>query len=469
MKGAARIAAALGGVVFVWGVAATPVKLPDKVAAHVQEMADLCRQVNGEPLAPATIEHGNLSADLEFWAINEATLRCEGAETLYSGSHGSDVAVYVSALNGSLKQAVIRGSYGMAIKQIGGYSTIWITVAGGLCGQRGDPSTAELSFCERTLRWDITTQKLDFGPPSEAQVVNHLANQAAEPKQSSIPVVQAASAATPQIERIAWDGGIELESSQAIQDYWGDKAGLINWKSPISKRGRVYNWAFRSADGRDLVLTTLRPSAGGACDPLCPMRVFTVQHMKILDILACGDQAQHGISADHRALIVCGRIFPIPQVNERTAIMDNAPSNSDPSAYVDVVTRQRSKPADVPRPIYVDSALHNNSQVLISEWKDGTVEIAYDVPRPGLPVARGTLLFQGVRNGVRYSGTAYTFKVGCAPAPYAVTGIKDQKRQTIVLNGLAPHRDPHSCAVFGDSTRSGNAKLVFDTRFYGDE
>jgi hypothetical protein len=136
---------------------------------------------------------------------------------------------------------------------------------------------------------------------------------------------------------------------------------------------------------------------------------------------------------------------------------------------VEVVRRQRSKPANAPKPVYVDSALYNNSQVLVSEWKDGTVEITYDRPRPGLPVAQETLLFQGVRDGIRYSGTAYTFKAGCPPAPHAVTGANDQKRETIVLTGAAPHRDPRSRDVIGDSTQSGHAELVFDTRVYGDE
>ena len=105
----------------------------------------------------------------------------------------------------------------------------------------------------------------------------------------------------------------------------------------------------------------------------------------------------------------------------------------------------------------------------VSEWKDDTVEIAYNHPRPGLPVAEGTLLFRGVRVGARYSGTAYTFKAGCPPAPYVVTGVKDPKKEIIVMTGVAPHRNPRSCDVIGESARSGHSKLVFDTRFYGDE
>jgi hypothetical protein len=148
--------------------------------------------------------------------------------------------------------------------------------------------------------------------------------------------------------------------------------------------------------------------------------------------------------------------------------MENAPGYSNAEAYVEVVRRQRSKPANAPEPIEVISALHNSSAMLISEWKDATVEITYDIPRPGLPVAQGTLLFRGVRDGAHYSGTAYTFKAGCSPAQYAVTGVKDQKRELIVMTGVAPRRDPHSCEVFGESAQSGSARLVFDTKEYGD-
>jgi hypothetical protein len=188
-----------------------------------------------------------------------------------------------------------------------------------------------------------------------------------------------------------------------------------------------------------------------------------------MDIIACSDRKQHGVSLDHRFFIACGDSFPIPQVDDRTAIMENAPLDSNAEAYVEVVHRQQAKPANAPEPTRVDSAYHNNSEMLVSEWKDGSLEITYNHPRSGLPVAQGTLLFRGVRDGARYSGIAYTFKAGCPPAPYAVTGVKDPKKELIVMTGNAPRRDPISCDVIGESAQSGSAKLVFDTRFRGDE
>jgi len=103
---------------------------------------------------------------------------------------------------------------------------------------------------------------------------------------------------------------------------------------------------------------------------------------------------------------------------------------------------------------------HNGSRALFTR-DNGHVEIRYDSPRPGLPVREGTLLFEGTydKRGF-YSGTAYTFKRGCEPAPYAVAG-KDSG-PGIVLMGVAPHRDPHSCAVIGDSVSGRNSRLVFE-------
>jgi hypothetical protein len=288
-------------------------KLPQEVAAHVQGMIDLCREVKGEPLSGPTIEYGNLAAGLKFWAIFEDTLDCKGAATLYSGSHGSEVGVYVSAPDGQAKQAVVQGAYGMTIENIDSYSKIWLTVSGKLCGQRGDPSTAELMFCERALRWDSKAQKLEFAPLSEARMV-------------------------PSDEQ----------------------------------RGELRQ----------------------------------------------GPMLERAIDAS--------------------------------------------------KPLFFQPAVHNGSQMRLSEWKNGTVEIAYDVPRPGLSVTKGTLLFRGVVNGRRYSGTAYNFKAGCPPSPYAVSGMRDDKKETIVLTGISPHRDPQSCKVIGASNRPVQ-RLVFDAHIDGDE
>ncbi|MGU3420826.1 hypothetical protein [Methylobacterium sp. D54C] len=107
---------------------------------------------------------------------------------------------------------------------------------------------------------------------------------------------------------------------------------------------------------------------------------------------------------------------------------------------------------------------HNGSLVLVDERAG---EIRYDDPRPGMRgvVGQGTLLFKGTfAAGGPVSGTAYAFKAGCEPAPYAVTGTR--KGSDIVLRGMAPRRAPDDCAVTGMSASGGHAVLRF--REYGD-
>lgn len=91
---------------------------------------------------------------------------------------------------------------------------------------------------------------------------------------------------------------------------------------------------------------------------------------------------------------------------------------------------------------------HNVSRTIFSR-NNGHVEIRYDAPRPGLPVREGTLLLSGTYERGSYFGTAYIFKRGCEPLPYAAAG-KDSD-PGIVLVGVAPRRDPRSCAVIGDT------------------
>lgn len=101
---------------------------------------------------------------------------------------------------------------------------------------------------------------------------------------------------------------------------------------------------------------------------------------------------------------------------------------------------------------------HNGSQMLFAR-DNGRVEIRYSMPRRGLPVKDGTLLFEGhAANGV-YAGTAYTFKAGCAPAPYPVSGR--EVRGQIFLTGPTPVRSRDGCAVIDQRPGGVHSRLVF--------
>jgi len=106
---------------------------------------------------------------------------------------------------------------------------------------------------------------------------------------------------------------------------------------------------------------------------------------------------------------------------------------------------------------------HNGSTMLISE-KGG--RIVYEEPKASIAgtIKKGTTLFEGRFDGKRIVGTAYVFKKGCEPAPYAVTGRMGDNPgnfgSRIVLTGAAPKRDPASCAIVG--TTGAHSRLVFE-------
>ncbi len=103
---------------------------------------------------------------------------------------------------------------------------------------------------------------------------------------------------------------------------------------------------------------------------------------------------------------------------------------------------------------------HNGSQVTVAA-ESGL--IAYSEPKASLrDVARtGTVIFRGEPFGYsgKIVGTAYAFKRGCPPAPYAVRGEYSPDNTTIVLRGAAPIRK--GCEVTGYSVRSPHAVLRF--------
>lgn len=103
---------------------------------------------------------------------------------------------------------------------------------------------------------------------------------------------------------------------------------------------------------------------------------------------------------------------------------------------------------------------HNGSLVALTHSPGGAIEIRYREPRQSLKIDPGTLLFEGSERNGRIEGQAFVFKAGCAPAGYKVTGTSNQG--TLFLEGIAPRRDPRSCAVFGYDKASKQSRLEFE-------
>ena len=97
--------------------------------------------------------------------------------------------------------------------------------------------------------------------------------------------------------------------------------------------------------------------------------------------------------------------------------------------------------------------------------------IAYDEPKSAVRdvVRSGTVLFRGLKftEGDRIEGTAFAFKKGCPPAPYAVTGSYSRDNATITLRGAGPIRK--GCDVVGYSEKSPHAVLRFKSMISADD
>lgn len=103
---------------------------------------------------------------------------------------------------------------------------------------------------------------------------------------------------------------------------------------------------------------------------------------------------------------------------------------------------------------------HNGSLMVLD--KDLGV-VVYREPKYK-SIAENTVLFRGsisLEHGVPTRGMAYAFKKGCEPQPYYVNGFfENEKPGKLILSGEAPIWD--GCNVKGYSSKSKNAKLVFD-------
>ena len=78
-------------------------------------------------------------------------------------------------------------------------------------------------------------------------------------------------------------------------------------------------------------------------------------------------------------------------------------------------------------------------------------QFVYETPRQGMAnegVTSGTSLFEGVRNGDTYSGTAFVFRRQCGSTPFEVSGTVAADERTVTMTGDAPRVDG-SCRVSG--------------------
>ena len=100
-----------------------------------------------------------------------------------------------------------------------------------------------------------------------------------------------------------------------------------------------------------------------------------------------------------------------------------------------------------------DSCWDHNGSVMRLKASGNERAFFYESPRSGLwdvGVRPGTLLFNGVKTGNWYSGTARVFSAGCAPLEYFVEGpVRTDQLQVTVTGERAVYAQ---CAFTGRYT-----------------
>ena len=95
---------------------------------------------------------------------------------------------------------------------------------------------------------------------------------------------------------------------------------------------------------------------------------------------------------------------------------------------------------------FAQSNWNHNGSVVTLHANGANRQFSYSVPRAGLPVTSGTVLFKGTKSGGTYSGTAYAFSSRCGTAGYQVSGPISNDDQTVTMYGKIPRRDA-SCRI----------------------
>ncbi|RYE86181.1 MAG: hypothetical protein EOP19_07535 [Hyphomicrobiales bacterium] len=257
----------------------------------------------------------------------------------------------------------------------------------------------------------------------------------------AIAVTLAAPVAAFEIEKLKLDyrdGG-----AAALERYWGDYVASLGYE-PKRPRPLV---AKVTAGGQSYVYSMLRGGIDVGCGIReCPVRIFQGGTL-IVETMACDATHTHGVSPDGEIFYRCDIGRPLANM------LLVAPSE-----------------ARTTRDLWADAAerpWNHNGSVMQIDPAAGTIVYLHPKASLSATVRPGQVLFEGTpwTPGGAFSGTAYTFRKGCPPAPYTVTATYEDFTETLTLRGDAPVRRKGGCEVVSYSSTSSNAMLAFHSTF----
>jgi hypothetical protein len=153
-----------------------PSPVPAIVQAELNEMIQTCRDFKGKFIrSPDLLTAIDLTGDgISDYVINQGAYNCDGdGASIYSGSGGSQVIVYVGRSEGQAYLAFSTGAYEMKINKSINPAKLLVVVRGELCGQQNveNLSNSALKACWRPIEWKKSALKMNFAPLSQVRFI----------------------------------------------------------------------------------------------------------------------------------------------------------------------------------------------------------------------------------------------------------------------------------------------------------
>lgn len=133
--------------------------VPAKLKAHLGQLEKMCTNMGATLENPwQAIQTADLNADgLPDYVVDQGQLVCRGARSLFSGSGGSQVDIFVSD-QGRYRDAWSGGAFYSTVEN----DTVWLGLCGRYCGDASYRSRADAKCCERALAWDEGTATMEL-------------------------------------------------------------------------------------------------------------------------------------------------------------------------------------------------------------------------------------------------------------------------------------------------------------------
>jgi hypothetical protein len=150
-------------------------KLPAAVQKAIGAMTSMCKESGGRPgKSPDLLTIAELTGDERpDYVIDQSAFVCDGAPSLFGGSGGSQVAVFVGTADGQAAPAFAGGAFGVQVDRAVKPARVSLIVGGPMCGQKITANTPRSDYksCWRPLVWNAGARKMDFAPLSQARPV----------------------------------------------------------------------------------------------------------------------------------------------------------------------------------------------------------------------------------------------------------------------------------------------------------